>query len=65
MDFRECEISGQLVADGNKGQYWINEGAWTHLERVTPTPAGPEIQKLGTFNDVELATDEANKLDGE
>jgi hypothetical protein len=65
LEFIECDISGQLKADGIKGQYWIDEGAWTHMVRVTTTHAGPEIQKLGAYHSVEDAMKEANELDRE
>ena len=63
LDFYECEISGYLRANGEKGEYWIYENAWTYLERVTPTPGGPHIEKLGTFNSADEAKLHAELVD--
>jgi hypothetical protein len=41
LNFKECPISGQLVAQGEKAQYWIEDGAWVHLYRVEVTTNGP------------------------
>ena len=63
LEFEECELSGNLRANGDKGTYWLMSEAWSYLELVTPTPAGPKIEKLGSFNNDEDAIDEANRFD--
>ena len=63
MEFEREELSGHLRSNGITGDFWILELAWTYLERVTPTPAGPNIEKLGTFHDVEDAKIAASLLD--
>ena len=63
MEFTECEESGQLVATGDKGQYWINEDEFVELARMIPTPAGPDSVMLGVFKTVECAIKTANQLD--
>ena len=63
MQFEECEISGNLVAEGITGQFWILEGAWNYLERVTPTAAGPKVEKIGCFCDEDDAMIVAGLLD--
>jgi len=65
LDFEENELSGHLVANGKKGQYWITVLAWTYLERVTPTMAGPRIEKFGHFDTIKDAMAEAEKLDNQ
>lgn len=63
MDFKRNEISGQLVADGEKGQYWIDEKAWTYVKMVYVNKNGPEIIKLGKFNDAEQAIEFCNGVE--
>ena len=46
IDWVECELSGNLKADGKKGQYWIMAEAWTYVELVNPTPAGPKVKRI-------------------
>ena len=55
MEFKRNEISGQLVADGERGQYWIDEQAWTYVTMVYVDKTGPKVDKIGTFNNVEDA----------
>ena len=63
MEFKECEISGQLVADGEKGQYWIDDSKGVELIRVTSTYAGPDSVTLARVSTVDDAVDIANRLD--
>ena len=63
MEFKECEISGQLVADGEKGQYWIDDSKGIELIRVIATAAGPYSVTLARVSTVEDAVDIANRLD--
>ncbi len=63
LEFTECEESGQLVATGDKGQYWINEDKYVELTRMIPTPAGPDTVMLARCKSVEEAEDIANRLD--
>ena len=63
LEFEECEISGNLRANGSHGTYWLMSEAWSYLELVTPTPAGPKIEKLGSFDSDEEAIEEANRFD--
>ncbi len=63
IDWEECELSGNLKADGKKGQYWIMAEAWTYVELVNPTPAGPKVEKAGSFNSVEDAKHFVNTFD--
>lgn len=63
MEFKECEISGQLVADGEKGQYWIDDSKGVELIRVIATAAGPDSVTLARVSTVEDAVDIANRLD--
>ena len=63
LEFTECEESGQLVATGDKGQYWVYEGHMVELTRVIATPAGPESKVLGLFKTVECAIKTASQLD--
>ena len=63
LEFEECEQSGNLKAEGIKGQYWMMTEAWTYVELVNPTPAGPKVEKVGTFNDVEDAKNFVNVFD--
>ncbi len=63
LDFEEEELSGHLVADGDKGQYWVMELTWTELELINATPGGPDVVKLGSFHSPEEAIDFANHWD--
>lgn len=63
MEFTLCDKSGHLKADGDRGQYWILSNVWVYLERVTPLPNGPTVERLGTFTSVEDAIEKANHLD--
>lgn len=64
LEFEECEVSGHLRAMGEKGEYWVmDDGAWTYLQRVTPTAAGPLVLKLGTYYDFEEAKVVAEQFD--
>lgn len=63
LEFIECEQSGHLKADGAKGQYWVFDMAWKYVELVNPTPAGPAIEKLGAFRDLEDAKQFAAEFD--
>lgn len=63
MEFTECEESGQLVAGGCLGQYWIDEQKSVELTRVTSSPAGPRSVLLARCKTVEDAKDIANRLD--
>ena len=63
IDWVECEQSGNLKADGKKGQYWMITEAWTSVELVNPTPAGPKVEKVGVFNDAEDAVNFVNTFD--
>lgn len=63
LDFEECETSGNMRADGNKGTYWMITEAWTTVELVKPTPAGPKVEKVGVFNDAEDAIKFTNTFD--
>jgi len=49
MEWTECEVSGQLKAEGVKGQYWIDDCCWSYLELVTVDAAGPRIEKLDCY----------------
>ena len=55
IDWVECEDSEHLKAEGKKGQYWIEELAWTYVRLVTSDSAGINEKKLGAFNSVEDA----------
>lgn len=63
LRFAKCEISGHLKADGKKGQYWIMDGAWTYLQRVTPTDMGPALEALGPYHSIDDAILDANLID--
>ena len=65
LEFEEHDESGHLHAEGIKGQYWILDVdlAWTYLQRVNIDAAGANVEKLGTFNSIEDAIEEANTLD--
>ena len=63
MDWEEDELSGHLRAIGNNGEYWVLDLDTVYLERVNPTPAAPDIEKLGTYETVEEATAEAEEWD--
>ncbi len=64
MEFTECEVSGQLKATGNKGDYWLDDSEkFIRIVRVVATPAGPSSRILGLFKTVEEAKDTANQLD--
>lgn len=65
MEFEECEVSGHMRASGEKGEYWVMEEAWTYLERINPTPAGPKVEQLGTFNTPAEAMEAAEGFDKE
>lgn len=47
LEWNEDEISDHLKADGNKGTYWILENGWYSIDLINPTPAGPQIEKIG------------------
>jgi len=56
LNFEKCDISGQLKAEGNKGQYWIEEMAFTYVKLLEIiSKRGPVITNIGTFNTVEDA----------
>ena len=68
IEWEECELSGNLKADGKKGQYWIIDQAWTYVDLVNPTPAGPTVKRLRTapyenFTSVEDAKHFVNTFD--
>lgn len=63
MEWSECPLSQHLKAEGDKGQYWIMEEAYIYLERVTPSPAGIDIEKLGNFYDIDDAKRAAGIID--
>ena len=63
IEFEECEHSGNLKGDGDKGQYWIMELGWAYVELVNPTPGGPKVEKLGAFDSVEDAKHFVNVFD--
>lgn len=66
MEFTECEVSGQLKAIGNKGDYWLDDSTkFIQLIRIVGTAAGPETRVLGLFKTEDEAIDTANQLDGE
>ena len=55
LDFEENELSGHLVANGKKGQYWIMDMGWKYLELINPTHSGPKVEKLGQFHNIKDA----------
>ena len=57
LDFYAEELSGHLVANGDKGQYWIMDLDNIYLELINPTPAGPDIKKLGVFPSIGMAVE--------
>lgn len=63
MNFKECKISGQLVAQGDKGQYWIEELAWFYLTQVYVDNSGPFISELGGYRSLEEAKQAAEDYD--
>ena len=66
--WEKCEVSGQLKAEGVKGQYWIDEKAWSYLSIVSVDSTGPYISKLGQFHDINEAKEVAQlteKLESE
>ena len=63
IEFNECEVSGQLKADGCMGQYWIDEQKNVELTRVTSSPAGPRSLLLARCKTVEEAIEIAERLD--
>ena len=63
MEFTECEVSGQLKAEGCMGQYWIDEQKNVELTRVTSSPAGPRSVMLARCKTVEEAKEIAERLD--
>ena len=65
IEFKECEISGNLRGIGAKADYWIWQGAWIYLDKVVPTSSGPKIIGMGTFLDIEIAKQEAQEADND
>lgn len=68
LEFTTEPLSGQLVAHSEKcafTSYWINEGAWTHLQTSTLTYKGPIITKPEPFYSVEDAIEAAQKIEDE
>jgi len=63
LEFVKCAISGHLKADGKKGQYWIMDGAWKHMKRVTPTDMGPKVECFGSYYEIDDAIKDANEID--
>ena len=49
MEFEECETSGDLVADGERGVYVIIDGFWSFLSIETSDYAGENSTPLGAF----------------
>ena len=67
MNFNKCKISGQLVAQGDKGQYWIDCGAWVYLKISGVNELGPFVDKLANktcvYNNIEEAKQAAEDYD--
>lgn len=63
MNFKECKISGQLVAQGDKGQYWIEDLGWAYLKSIEIGINGPIVEDLDTYNSVEEAKQAAEAYD--
>jgi len=63
LEWEECDKSGRLIANGDIGQYWIDEQAWTYLTLVTTDFAGINQEKIGTFNTVDDAKEYAEAYD--
>lgn len=63
MEFETCEISGQLKAEGERGQYFVNEQAFTYVKIVTVDAEGPNIESIGCFTTVEDAIEYINVYD--
>jgi len=63
LNFKECPVSGQQVAQGEKAEYWIEDGAWVHLYRVEVTTNGPKVTKPIPYFTVEEARAEAEDFE--
>jgi hypothetical protein len=55
LEWTECRVSGQWKAEGVKGQYWIDDCSWSYLEIVTVDAAGPRIERIDCYVDLEEA----------
>jgi ABC-type transport system substrate-binding protein len=66
LEFEEEENSGHLVAHSETTPfktYWIDEGVWVYLQSVQGDRAGATYSDKITFNSVDDAVAEANKID--
>jgi len=63
LNFKKHEASGQLMATGKNGQYWIEDAAWAYLTAISYTEKGPVVSKPETFDSIEDAQIVAAKLE--
>ena len=63
LNFKKCPISGQLVAQGEKAQYWIDDSVLTNMRTVVITAHGPVITKWVPQHDVDIAKAEAETME--
>jgi len=65
LEFKLCDDSGNLVACGSTGSYWVipdREGATLELHKGDR--AGPNVKPMGHYSSVELAKRAANVFEG-
>ena len=63
LNFKKCPISGQLVAQGDKAQYWIDTEVLTNMRTVVITRDGPVITKWEPYHEVYCAKAEAEVME--
>lgn len=62
LEWKRCDISGQLKAKSKKCTYWVDEQAWTYLSKTGINEQGPYIEQLGQFHNVEDAQFAAQEM---
>lgn len=63
MQFEEDDMSGNLIATGNRGEYLLYTQLWTGVDLTTFDAAGPNTERLGAFNNLEDAKQFCNTFD--
>ena len=66
LDWSTCDLSGHLIAYGQKGTYWINEESRMYnLYRETGDAAGPNTEELGCHGSQDNAKRAAGMFENE
>lgn len=63
LDFQQTRCENVFRATGRKGEYFLNVGAWSHLDLLVISDSGPKLVRINHYCTKEEGIEAASRFD--